>query len=181
MVRRKTAGQHGDVAQLEEPCFASLWTHALCSPAETQDPALRRPASQVLLCAPSLKSDFADGGRAAEPYPRPHPYQQSRVTHCADRRSTGRSGASGAKKCVLTAPSDEHTDTMVWQRAGDARNRSPARVMGLPGGRGSPSERSDRDGGQAAWVSPSFVGGTQSFLGGSSRLGRGLWAFAQPG
>jgi hypothetical protein len=32
------------------------------------------------------------------------------------------------------------------------------KAMGLPGGRGSPIERRDRDGGQAAWVSPSFVG-----------------------
>jgi hypothetical protein len=31
--------------------------------------------------------------------------------------------------------------------------------MGLPGGRGSPIERRDRDGGQAALASPIFVGG----------------------
>jgi catechol 2,3-dioxygenase-like lactoylglutathione lyase family enzyme len=39
-------------------CFAILWAHALCSPAETQDPALRGPASQVLLRAPCRGRNF---------------------------------------------------------------------------------------------------------------------------
>jgi hypothetical protein len=38
---------------------------------------------------------------------------------------------------------------MVWPRAQGMRAPIAGKAMGLPGGRGSPIERRDRDGGQA--------------------------------
>ena len=63
-MRRKTAGQHGDVAQLEEHLLAILWTHALCLPVETQDRGLRSRVSQVLLHAPYRSADAANTRKA---------------------------------------------------------------------------------------------------------------------